>query len=56
MPTPGLQKQRQAATGKTVEDELDRAIYLSGGMLESNYGDLSKVKWSRSSRTDKGKP
>jgi tRNA pseudouridine38-40 synthase len=38
----------------TIEEELERAIYKAGGIAESNFGELNKVKWSRSSRTDKG--
>ena len=38
---------------RTVEDVLEDAIFKSGGILESNRGNLTKIKWSRSSRTDK---
>jgi tRNA pseudouridine38-40 synthase len=38
---------------RTVEDVLEDAIFKSGGILESNRGSLTKIKWSRSSRTDK---
>lgn len=37
-----------------IEGELEVAIYKAGGILESNYGDLHKIGWARSSRTDKG--
>ncbi|KAJ7565138.1 hypothetical protein O6H91_02G049700 [Diphasiastrum complanatum] len=55
----GLQSQKtsgcqQNAIGMAIEDELEKAIYRSGGILESNYGNLHKVSWVRSSRTDKG--
>eukprot|EP01052_Picozoa_sp_SAG31_P022543 SAG31_NODE_1797_length_7244_cov_8.328621_1_plen_403_part_00 len=38
----------------TIEDELEKAIYAAGGIMPSNYGDLRKIGWSRSARTDKG--
>lgn len=38
---------------KTIEEVLEEAIFTSGGILESNRGNLGKVGWSRSSRTDK---
>lgn len=37
-----------------IEDELEQAIYKAGGIIESNFGNLSKISWARSSRTDKG--
>lgn len=37
-----------------IEGELETAIFKAGGILDSNYGDLQKVGWARSSRTDKG--
>lgn len=49
----GLQIQRDQPGG-TVEDVLQKAIYASGAILSSNYGDLHKIGWTRSSRTDKG--
>lgn len=39
---------------RTVEPELEKALYNSGCIAESNYKSLSKIKWSRASRTDKG--
>ncbi|GLJ16514.1 hypothetical protein SUGI_0282100 [Cryptomeria japonica] len=50
----GLQIQRDSAPTVTIEGELERAILKAGGMLESNYGNLHKIGWRRSSRTDKG--
>eukprot|EP00887_Chlorella_sp_A99_P000194 scaffold13.g194.t1 len=49
----GLQVQQATAPQETIEDELEAAIFKAGGILESNMGRLSKLKWSRSSRTDK---
>ena len=42
--------------GSTVDDVIEDAIYKAGGILFSNYRSkgLSRLKWSRSSRTDKG--
>nr|KYP72955.1 Putative tRNA pseudouridine synthase [Cajanus cajan] len=50
----GLQMQRDEHRLSTVEKELETAIFKAGGMRDSNFGDLNKVKWGRSSRTDKG--
>ncbi|ETW00950.1 tRNA pseudouridine(38-40) synthase [Aphanomyces invadans] len=38
----------------TVEHAVREALFKAGCILESNYGDMSKIGWSRSSRTDKG--
>lgn len=37
-----------------IEKELETAIYKAGGIRDSNFGDLNKIAWARSSRTDKG--
>ncbi|KAF8011669.1 hypothetical protein BT93_J2066 [Corymbia citriodora subsp. variegata] len=50
----GLQMQRDEHSLSTVEEELENAIYKAGGILESNFGNLNKIAWARSSRTDKG--
>jgi len=50
----GLQIQRDFSSTITIEDELENAILKTGGMLESNYGNLHKNRSKRSSRTDKG--
>ncbi|KAI9110563.1 hypothetical protein K1719_018429 [Acacia pycnantha] len=50
----GLQMQRDEHILSTIEKELETAIFKAGGILDSNYGDLYKVAWGRSSRTDKG--
>ncbi|GMF16291.1 unnamed protein product [Phytophthora lilii] len=39
---------------KTIEAELERALFEAGGIAESNYGFLQKIGWSRAARTDKG--
>lgn len=38
----------------TVEQLLERALLLSGGIIEPNYGNLQKIQWTRAARTDKG--
>ncbi|KAI9911819.1 hypothetical protein PsorP6_009650 [Peronosclerospora sorghi] len=38
----------------TIEEELRHAVFKAGAMRESNFEDLGKIDWSRSSRTDKG--
>lgn len=48
----GLQAQR-SAPGVTIEDSLEAAIFAAGGILPSNMGSLNKLRWTRSSRTDK---
>ncbi|XVE58941.1 hypothetical protein DITRI_Ditri05aG0003600 [Diplodiscus trichospermus] len=50
----GLQLQRDEHELSTVENELENAIFKAGGIRDSNYGDLHKIAWARSSRTDKG--
>lgn len=46
----------QLPRGSTVDDVLEDAIFAAGGIKLSNYRSraLSRLKWSRSSRTDKG--
>ena len=39
---------------KTIEGAIEEALYQAGFISASNHGDLTKVGWSRSSRTDKG--
>ncbi|KAI4316014.1 hypothetical protein L6164_024033 [Bauhinia variegata] len=50
----GLQMQRDEHGLSTIERELETAIFKVGGILDSNLGNLDKIKWGRSSRTDKG--
>ncbi|XP_024982193.1 putative tRNA pseudouridine synthase [Cynara cardunculus var. scolymus] len=49
----GLQMQKDDSIS-TIEKELETAIYKAGGIRDSNFGDLQKIAWARSSRTDKG--
>lgn len=46
--------QRDEHALSTIEGELETAIYKAGGIRDSNYGNLHKIAWARSSRTDKG--
>lgn len=39
---------------RSVEAELERALFLAGGFHECNYGYLQKLQWSRAARTDRG--
>jgi tRNA pseudouridine38-40 synthase len=39
---------------KTVEDDLESALFAAGGIMASNYGELQKIGWTRAARTDKG--
>ncbi|XP_050368676.1 putative tRNA pseudouridine synthase [Argentina anserina] len=50
----GLQIQRDDPSISTIEKELETAIFKAGGIRESNFGNLNKIAWARSSRTDKG--
>lgn len=38
---------------KTVEEELENALYKLNYISECNYGVLQKIDWARASRTDK---
>ena len=37
-----------------MEAVIEKALYRAGRISAPNYGDLKKVRWTRSSRTDKG--
>ncbi|CAK9162428.1 unnamed protein product [Ilex paraguariensis] len=50
----GLQLQRDEHSLSTIEAELEKAIFKAGGIRDSNFGNLNKIAWARSSRTDKG--
>ncbi|ETW09598.1 tRNA pseudouridine(38-40) synthase, variant [Aphanomyces invadans] len=39
---------------KTIEAELERALYEAGGIARCNYGMIQKIGWNRAARTDKG--
>ena len=38
----------------SVESMLEKALFLSGGVMEHNFGNLQKIAWTRTARTDKG--
>ncbi|KAG2672932.1 hypothetical protein I3760_13G065200 [Carya illinoinensis] len=46
--------QRDEHSLSTIEEELETAIFKAGGIRDSNFGNLHKIAWARSSRTDKG--
>ena len=50
----GLQIDTSDNNFTTVEGEMIKALLAAGFVSESNAVDLSKIGWSRSSRTDKG--
>ncbi|OQS03435.1 tRNA pseudouridine synthase [Thraustotheca clavata] len=39
---------------KTIEAELERALYEAGAIARCNYGMIQKIGWNRAARTDKG--
>ncbi|GFY99358.1 pseudouridine synthase family protein [Actinidia rufa] len=39
---------------RAIEGALENAIFKAGGIRDSNFGNLHKIGWARSSRTDKG--
>eukprot|EP01084_Bolivina_argentea_P178764 308990_1 len=39
---------------RSIEAELEKALFLSGSILSTNFGCPRKICWSRSARTDKG--
>ena len=55
-PYKGNQYNSTLARGSTVDDVVEDALLASGFILPTNYGSrgLSRLAWSRSSRTDKG--
>ncbi|KAG2881745.1 hypothetical protein PC115_g22134 [Phytophthora cactorum] len=49
-----LVKRKLNENVKTIEDDIRHAIFQACAMRESNFEDLGKIDWARSSRTDKG--
>ena len=47
----GLQVNPEA---NTVEKHLEKALFLAGGIVESNFANLHKIQWTRTARTDRG--
>lgn len=50
----GSQIQNDHEGVRTVEAELQNALFKARCIAPENYGFINKIKWSRSSRTDKG--
>ena len=42
------------ADAETIEKMLEKALLLAGGISEENFGNIHKISWSRTARTDKG--
>ena len=38
---------------RSVEEEIEKALYKMGAIAEYNYGDFKKIAWNRATRTDK---
>ena len=38
---------------RSVEEELEKALFAIGGIADYNFGDLKKIGWNRATRTDK---
>lgn len=38
----------------TIEQELERALFLAGGIQECNFGYMHKIQFTRAARTDRG--
>ena len=36
---------------RTVEAELEKALFLSGAIQDSNFGFMGKIQWTRAART-----
>ncbi|MCE3050279.1 hypothetical protein HAX54_046809 [Datura stramonium] len=49
-----IQPAEPALSAESIEGELEKAISKAGGIRDSNFGNLYKIGWARSSRTDKG--
>ncbi|KAL5558671.1 hypothetical protein UlMin_034882 [Ulmus minor] len=47
-------KRRPPSSLRDASFEVETAIFEAGGICESNFGDLQKIAWARSSRTNKG--
>ncbi len=38
---------------RTVEEEIEKALYAIGAIADYNYGDFKKIAFNRATRTDK---
>ncbi|CAN0547534.1 unnamed protein product [Ectocarpus sp. 8 AP-2014] len=43
----GWQQSTDAQNVRTVEGELETALWKAGAIADSNYGDLNKIGWGR---------
>lgn len=43
----GWQQSSDAQNVRTVEGELETALWKAGAIADSNYGDLNKIGWGR---------
>ncbi|GJP30558.1 hypothetical protein CLOM_g3810 [Closterium sp. NIES-68] len=50
----GYQGMQRNPGARTIEGELEKALYRAGAILENDLGDFWKIDWMRSARTDKG--
>lgn len=50
----GYQGMQRNPGAKTIEGDLEEALFKAGAISEDQYGDPRKVDWMRSARTDKG--
>lgn len=50
----GYQGMQKNPGAKTIEGDLEEALFKAGAISEDQYGDPRKVDWMRSARTDKG--
>ncbi|PIA32866.1 hypothetical protein AQUCO_04300063v1 [Aquilegia coerulea] len=50
----GYQGMQKNPGAKTIEGDLEEALYLAGGVPEHDRGKPKRFDWARSARTDKG--
>lgn len=50
----GYQGMQRNPGAKTIEGDLEEALFKAGAISQDQYGDPRKVDWMRSARTDKG--
>ncbi|KAL5706334.1 tRNA pseudouridine(38-40) synthase [Ranunculus cassubicifolius] len=50
----GYQGMQKNPGAKTIEGDLEEALYLAGGIPEPDRGKPQRFDWARSARTDKG--
>ncbi|CAO2834556.1 unnamed protein product [Amaranthus hypochondriacus] len=50
----GYQGMQKNPGAKTIEGDLEEALFVSGAVPEADRGQLQRCEWARSARTDKG--